>query len=59
MSSGVDSDTTRVVGALPRRQGKWPEAQEHLATATTLYREMDMRSWLAEAELRTVEDGSP
>jgi len=30
------------------------QAQEHLATATTMYREMDMRFWLeqAEAEMR-------
>jgi hypothetical protein len=29
-------------------------AQEHLTTATTMYREMDMRFWLeqAEAEMR-------
>ena len=25
-------------------------AQEHLITATTMYREMDMRHWLAQAE---------
>jgi tetratricopeptide (TPR) repeat protein len=34
--------------------GKREEAQEHLTMATTMYREMDMRFWLeqAEAELR-------
>ncbi|MBI4587458.1 MAG: tetratricopeptide repeat protein [Candidatus Rokubacteria bacterium] len=37
---------------LYRRTGKRQEAQEHLATATTMYREMDMRFWLEEAELR-------
>ena len=39
---------------LDRRAGKREQAQEHFATATTLYREMDMRFWLdqAEAELR-------
>jgi hypothetical protein len=26
------------------------EAKQHLATATTLYREMDMRFWLEQAE---------
>ena len=42
------------LGKLYRRTGKRQEAQEHLATATTLYREMAMRFWLekAEAELR-------
>jgi tetratricopeptide (TPR) repeat protein len=39
---------------LYRRTGKREQAQEHLTTATTMYREMDMRFWLeqAEAELR-------
>jgi len=34
--------------------GKRREAQEHLTTASTMYREMDMRFWLekAEAEIR-------
>ncbi|HEV2054614.1 MAG TPA: adenylate/guanylate cyclase domain-containing protein [Methylomirabilota bacterium] len=31
---------------LYRRTGKRQEAQEHLTTATTMYREMDMRFWL-------------
>jgi len=37
-----------------RRGGQSEQAREHLATATTMYREMDMRFWLeqAEAELR-------
>ena len=41
------------LGKLYRRT-KQQEAQEHLATATTMYREMDMQFWLeqAEAELR-------
>ena len=26
------------------------QAQEHLTTATTMYREMDMRFWLEQAE---------
>jgi tetratricopeptide (TPR) repeat protein len=39
---------------LYRRTGKREQVQEHLTTATTMYREMDMRFWLeqAEAELR-------
>jgi class 3 adenylate cyclase/tetratricopeptide (TPR) repeat protein len=41
---------------LARRTGQTQRAQEHLATATTLLREMGMRFWLeqAEAELRGV-----
>ena len=39
---------------LYRRTGKREHAQEHLTTATTMYRQMDMRFYLeqAEAELR-------
>jgi hypothetical protein len=42
------------LGKLYRRTGKRKQAQEHLTTPTTMYREMDMRFWLeqAEAELR-------
>ncbi|HEX6828150.1 MAG TPA: tetratricopeptide repeat protein [Burkholderiales bacterium] len=44
------------LGKLYRRTGKREQAQEHLTTATTMYREMDMRFWLeqAEAEVRTL-----
>jgi len=44
------------LGKLARRTGQPQRAQEHLATATTLLREMGMRFWLeqAEAELRGV-----
>jgi hypothetical protein len=38
------------LGRLYPRTGKEREAQEHLATATTMYREMDMRFWLKQAE---------
>jgi uncharacterized protein HemY len=38
------------LGKLYRRTGKWDEAQEHFTTATTMYREMDMRFWLEQAE---------
>jgi tetratricopeptide (TPR) repeat protein len=38
------------LGKLYRRAGKRQEAQEHLITATTMYREMDMRFWLEQAE---------
>jgi len=42
------------LGRLHRRTGKRQEARDHLVTATTMYREMDMRFWLeqAEAEIR-------
>ncbi len=38
------------LGKIYRRTGKRDEAQEHLTTATTMYREMDMRFWLEKAE---------
>jgi tetratricopeptide (TPR) repeat protein len=37
-------------GKLYRRTGKREQAQEHLATATTMYREMGMTYWLVRAE---------
>ncbi len=40
------------LGRLYRRTGKRQEAQEHLTTATTMYREMDMRFWLEQVELK-------
>jgi len=42
------------LGTLYRRTSKREQAQEHLTTATTMYREMDMRFWLeqAAAEMR-------
>jgi tetratricopeptide (TPR) repeat protein len=39
------------LGRLYRRTGKHEQAREHLTTATTMYREMDMRFWLEKAEL--------
>jgi tetratricopeptide (TPR) repeat protein len=38
------------LGKLYRRAGKRQDAHEHLTTATTMYREMDMRFWLEQAE---------
>ena len=38
------------LGKLYRRTGKRDQAQEHLTTATTMYREMDMRFWLKQVE---------
>jgi len=43
------------LGKLSRRTGKRQEAQEHLSTATTMYRDMDMPFWLAQAEAETRE----
>jgi len=45
------------LGRLYRRTGKREQAQEYLTTAVTMFREMDMRFWLdqAEAELRASE----
>jgi tetratricopeptide (TPR) repeat protein len=42
------------LGKLYRRTAKREQAQEHLTTATTMYREMDMQFWLeqVEAEMR-------
>jgi len=42
------------LGKLYRRTGKREQAQEHLTTAMSMYREMDMHFWLerAEAEVR-------
>ena len=43
------------LGKLYRLTGKQDQAQQNLTTATTMYREMDMRFWLGagEAEMRT------
>ena len=38
------------LGKLCRRTDKQERAREHLTTATTMYREMDMRFWLEQAE---------
>jgi hypothetical protein len=42
------------LGKLYRRTGKGEHARQHLTTAKTMYREMDMRLWQeqADAELR-------
>jgi hypothetical protein len=42
------------LGKLYRRAGQREQAREHLTTATTRYREMDMTFWLEQAgpELR-------
>ena len=38
------------LGELYRRAGKGQQAEEHLTTAVTMFREMDMRFWLEKAE---------
>jgi hypothetical protein len=45
------------LGKLYRRTGKRERAQEHLTTATTLYREMGMTYWLESAEVEMKEFG--
>lgn len=41
------------LGTLARREGKSRLAEEHLATAMTMYREMEMRRWLEQAQAAT------
>ncbi len=48
-SSDPSSGSFSIVVAYPSDSS----AQEHLATATTMYREMDMRFWLEKAEAQT------
>jgi class 3 adenylate cyclase/tetratricopeptide (TPR) repeat protein len=43
------------LGKLYRRTGEREQAPEHLTIATTMYREMDMRFWLEQAEAETRE----
>ena len=45
------------LGKLYRRTGKREQAQKHVATATTMYRDMGMTYWLeqAEAEMRQLQ----
>jgi len=45
------------LGKLYRRTGQRDQAQEHLTTATMMYREMDMRLWLEKAEAEMTKAG--
>jgi hypothetical protein len=45
------------LGKLYRRTDKREQAQEHLATATTMYREMEMTYWLEKAEAEMTDVG--
>ena len=47
------------LGKLYRRTGKREQAREQLTTATTMYREMDMRFWLEQAEAELKEAATP
>jgi hypothetical protein len=46
------------LGKLYRRTDKREQAQEHLATATSMYREMGMTYWLEKAEAEMADLGS-
>jgi tetratricopeptide (TPR) repeat protein len=46
------------LGKLYRRGGKREQAREHLTIATTMYRAMDMRFWLPQAEAESMELGA-
>ena len=43
------------LGKLYRCTGKREQAREHLTTATTMYRDMDMRFWREQAEAELTE----
>jgi uncharacterized protein HemY len=45
------------LGKLYRRTDKFERAQEHLTTATTMYREMGMTYWLEKAEAEMTKPG--
>ena len=45
------------LGKLHRRTDKREQAQEHLATATTMYSEMGMTYWLEKAEAELTQLG--
>jgi len=46
------------LGKLYRRTGQREQAQEHLTTATAMYREMGMTYWLEKAEAAAIELGA-
>src|SRR2546426_3688209 len=45
------------LGKLARRTGQRDQAQEHLTTATTMYRDMAMRFWLEQAQAEITQTG--
>jgi len=46
------------LGKLYRRTGQREQAQEHLTTATTMYREMGMTYWLEQGNAVSTELGA-
>jgi hypothetical protein len=46
------------LGKLSGRTDQRAQAREHLTNATTMYREMDMRFWLEQAEAESMELGA-
>jgi hypothetical protein len=46
------------LGKLYQRSDTREQARGHLAAATTMYRDMDMRYWLTQAEAASVELGA-
>ena len=46
------------LGKLSRRGAKLQQAQEHLIVATAMFRQMDMRFWLEQAEAELKESGT-
>jgi hypothetical protein len=56
-----DSDVkpfARIVHATFSNSRMTDTSREHLRTAATMYREMDMRFWLDQAEAETMEPGA-
>jgi hypothetical protein len=47
------------LGRLYRRTGNHAKGDEHLTTASAMYREMDMGFWLAKAEAAGAGGGDP
>jgi tetratricopeptide (TPR) repeat protein len=45
------------LGRLYQRKARWEQAHEHLTTAMAMYREMGMRYWLEQVEVRMRELG--
>ena len=46
------------LGKLYRRVGRCDEASDHLASATRMYREMDMGFWLQQAEAKKMKESN-
>jgi hypothetical protein len=55
MAAGIVAHCQLRLGKLYCRTGQREQAQEHLTTATTMYREMGMTYWLEQTEAETRE----